>query len=540
MAEQKASAESRSAGFGLANVRLAVVKRAKAVALLPIIAALATLAIVALIPDRYAASVLIQIDPRPKPPVPSEESTVSGQPAFEAERLAIDQQIEVLRSPSLVDRVVEDLHLGSDPEFQTRPAFARIIAPIRNADPEIIARETLAAGLTIQRVRNSFLINVRFASRDAAKAAMIANAIAAQYIAQGRAGASNGDARKTRPGEPTASEKVFASLLAQYGPTHTLSGARIVEGAQVPRQPAGPKRMRIVLIAAASTLALMLAIAVLLERDARLRTRNVEQMLACPHMTSLPAAAPDDASPMSARRARLVIAEPACRYADAVRAACRELAEHPHAEGARVILVTSALPGEGAELFASNIAHHLAMAGQTSLLVDCDFHSKGLTHQLTPDCRNGLLDQIAAHAPVENVILRDSLTGVHFLPASGPAPIALPVPATLRSVEFAAAFQHLKARFQTIVVSAPPLLEVPDAQALADLADQIVFLTAWHRTPRALAKKALALLDANQRKLVGAVLADISDDRDAGFMSFAAMFDEIRRAARIPALDRAA
>ncbi len=59
-------------------------------------------------------------------------------------------------------------------------------------------------------------------------------------------------------------------------------------------------------------------------------------------------------------------------------------------------------------------------------------------------------------------------------------------------------------------------------------------------TPRALAKKALAVLGDNQRKVVGAVLTDIDEDRDAGVMSFTAIFDEIRRAARMPTIDRAA
>ena len=203
-------------------------------------------------------------------------------------------------------------------------------------------------------------------------------------------------------------------------------------------------------------------------------------------------------------------------------------------------MIASALANEGAETFASNIAHHLAVAGQKTLLVDCDFDGKGLTRQLAPDCARGLLDQIAAHAPAENAVLRDSLTGVHFLPASGPTPLPLTVMAGLRSVAFTAAFQHLKARFPTIIISAPPLLDAPDARALAELADQIVFLTAWHRTRRALAKKAVMLLEANQRKIVGAVLADVCEAHDAGFMSFAAMFDELRRAARLPVLDRAA
>jgi Mrp family chromosome partitioning ATPase len=541
MAEQNAFVAKHGIRRRLAGARLAVVKRAKAVVLLPIVAALLASAIVALIPNRYGATVLIQIDPRLQPDTPSDgEAATPTPPAFEAERLSVEQQVAILESPSLVDHVVESLHLAHDPEFQTRPLAARIMALFEKIVPENITRDALAAHLSIERVRNSSLVSVRATSREAAKAAAIANAVAAEYIAQVRSVAAQQAASGRSPATPTASEKVFASLLDQYGLARTVAVARIVEDAHAAARPEGPKRTRIIMTTAVSTLLLMLALAVMLERDAQLRTRNVEQMLACPHMTSLPSVSHDDVSPTSARRARLIIAEPGCRYAEAVRAACDELSARASGDGSRVILVASALPGEGAEAFASNIAHHLAVAGQKTLLIDCDLHAKSLTRQLAPQSSAGLFDQIARHAPIENVILRDNLTGVHFLPASGTAPVQLSVPAALRSVEFTAAFQRLKARFQTIVVSAPPLLEADDGRALAEIADQIVFLTAWHRTPRALAKKALTLLEANQRKVVGAVLADIADDRDAGLMSFAAMFEEVRRATRLPMLDRAA
>jgi succinoglycan biosynthesis transport protein ExoP len=532
-------------GTRFAGARLAVFKRAKGVVVLPILTALLALAVVSVLPNRYAASALVQVDPPPAAaaelstsPSPSAPNSIIP-PAFEAERLGIEDQIAILNSPQLLDRIVASLRLTGDPEFKTRPLAARIAAPLQDTNAETIAREALAARLSIRRVHNSSLINIGMSSLDPAKATKIANAVATEYIAQVRAGALAASPAKKTSSEPTASEKAFASMLQQYGLGRSLTGARIVEVAKLPEQAAGPKRARIVAATALSTIVLMLALAVLLERDARLRTRRVEKMLSCPHMTSLPALFTDDSVATLARRARLIIAEPGCRYADAVRATCHELSTRNHDDTPRVIMIVSALADEGAEPFASNIAHQLAVAGQKALLVDCDFHNRRLTRQLTPTSQAGLLDQIAKHAPVENVILRDNLTGVHFLPASG---VALPLmeTAALRSVSFTTAFQHLKARFPTIVISAPPLLETSDAQVLAELADQIVFLTAWHRTPRALAKKAVSLLDANQRKIVGAVLADISDDREAGFMSFAAMFDEIRRAARFPAVDRAA
>ncbi|MFT3732076.1 MAG: Wzz/FepE/Etk N-terminal domain-containing protein [Hyphomicrobium sp.] len=540
MGEDRAVANTRKFGLGLAGAGSAIVRRAKAIVLLPLAASLLALLAVAFVPDHYSASAIIQIDPRPKLSTASQAADATGPVGLEAQRIAIEKEMQALRSPSLLDDVVEALHLGQDPEFATPSLIWRMLQPFAKAGRETFARETLASGLTIRRVHSSSLINIRAESRDPVKAAAIANAVAARYIAQDQPGASPDEAAQQGTAEPTASEKVFQSVLNQYGLTRTLAAARVVDSARPARRPAGPQRLRIVAATGISTFLLMLALALALERDARQRTRKVEKMLACPHMTSLPSVKQTDAPEMRARRARLIIAEPGCRYAEAVRTACQELLDRSKDRETRVIMVASALANEGSESFASNIAHHFAIAGQKALLVDCDLEGKGLTRQLAPGATMGLLDQIAAHGPIENVILRDNMTGVHFLPACGPAPIPLPAAAALRSVEFAAAFRHLRARFPTIVISAPPLLEAPDVRVLADLADQIVFLTAWHRTPRALAKRAVMLLEGHQSKIVGAVLADIADDREPGLMSFAAMFDEIRRAARLPKLDRAA
>ncbi len=57
---------------------------------------------------------------------------------------------------------------------------------------------------------------------------------------------------------------------------------------------------------------------------------------------------------------------------------------------------------------------------------------------------------------------------------------------------------RLKGRFDVIIISTPPLLPVLDGRILADYADQIVFVMKWQRTPKALAKKALALWGATE------------------------------------------
>ena len=74
----------------------------------------------------------------------------------------------------------------------------------------------------------------------------------------------------------------------------------------------------------------------------------------------------------------------------------------------------------------------------------------------------------------------------------------------------AQALAGLKSYFDTIIISAPPLLPVIDGRILADYADQIVFVVAWQKTPKQIAKAALKTLGINNRKLSGAVLNDVA------------------------------
>jgi Mrp family chromosome partitioning ATPase len=256
-------------------------------------------------------------------------------------------------------------------------------------------------------------------------------------------------------------------------------------------------------------------------------------------VASLPTYSRDPAE-ITPRGARLVLNAPDGRYASAVHEIETEIKRRRSHDASRLILVVSALPREGAEELASNLAHSLAISGSAALLVDADLRLKPLTRLLAPQAASGLLDQIVARRPIDEAILRDQTTGLFFLPASGHAPTPLSVPSALRAPEFASAMRGLRHGFSTIVVAAPPALPVSDARIIAELADDIVFVTAWHRTPRRLAAKALASLAADQKKLLGTVLTGIDDRHALEPMSFAEIFSELRQAALVNIAARAA
>lgn len=330
--------------------------------------------------------------------------------------------------------------------------------------------------------------------------------------------------------EAASNKQIFEALLARFKQTSgtqdfQLPDAHIVEKADIPLYPASPKRKQIVLLAIITGLILGMGLAVLLELMAPgvSRPEDVKRALSLDHLSSMPAVAGEGIDRIEPEKAvRLIVAEPAGVYAEAIRGARRELDARRKLPGPRVVLVASALPNEGTETIASNLAHHYALTGSRVLLADVDVRRQPLTRRLAPQRIAGFADQLILNRPIETAVLRDSLTGLHFLPAAGDTPLARSIPEILASPVTAAALGRLKTRFEVVVLSAPPLLPVSDARILADYADQIVFVMTWQKTPKALAKKAIQMLGANQSKMTGAILSEVYDDADRRYLAMLA------------------
>lgn len=324
-----------------------------------------------------------------------------------------------------------------------------------------------------------------------------------------------------------STKSLYESLLARYKQTVEtqslqLPDARIVEQADAPLFPAAPKRKQIVILATFGGGALGLMIAVFIEffTFGIGRPEDVERVFELAHLASLPAAASDEPPRAALQDMRIMVAEPTGTFAEAIRAMRREVDVRRAFDGPRIVQIAAALPGEGGSIVASNLALHYALTGARVLLIDGDLRRAHLTRELAAGRRYGLADAIANGFAPESLILRDTSTGLNFLPALGPAPTTLAAAEILSSQSTAHALHRLKSQFDLVVVDAPPLLPVIDGRILADHADQIVFVMSWRRTPKQLARRALSSLGFNQSKLVGVVVnqvdAEILADQHGG------------------------
>lgn len=148
--------------------------------------------------------------------------------------------------------------------------------------------------------------------------------------------------------------------------------------------------------------------------------------------------------------------------------------QEPIANG-RLIMVASALPGEGKTFTAINLAFSMAMEKDLEVvLVDADVAKPQISKMFGVSGERGLLDAvIETGVQPEPLILPTDVPHLHLLPAGTHSDRATELLASERMVEAMSRLLNQDER-RIFVFDSPPLLLSTEAPALAEVAGQIV------------------------------------------------------------------
>lgn len=167
-----------------------------------------------------------------------------------------------------------------------------------------------------------------------------------------------------------------------------------------------------------------------------------------------------------------------------------------------IVVITSALPGEGKSSVAGNLAVALSQVGIRVCLVDGDLRRPSVASYFGLVAEVGLSTALAGRASVEE-ILQPAGPGFSVI-TSGLIP---PNPAELLSSRrFPALMRELSDRFDMVLIDAPPTLPAADAAVLAAAADGVLFVVHAGRTTRHQVERALRNLEQVKARLLGVVL----------------------------------
>lgn len=165
-------------------------------------------------------------------------------------------------------------------------------------------------------------------------------------------------------------------------------------------------------------------------------------------------------------------------------------------ERGNLIMITSAMPGEGKTFTAINLAISIAMElDHTALLVDADVARPAVLARLGLPDSKGLLDLLTEPGlEVSDVLLRTNVERLSILPSGTQHDRATEL---IASEGMSRLLEDLANRYRDriIVFDAPPLLPSTESRVLAARMGQVVVVVEAERTQHATLQQALATIE---------------------------------------------
>jgi len=444
-------------------------------AMATIVAAIAG-AYVALRPPTYYSQAKVIVDPLVNPAI---TGTVGNSSALQPDMVI---ESEIVGSIDIARAVREDLNLSASPE-------------------------ELAATVRVEPLRDAAVMYIGYLASQPETAATIANSFAEQYLANRKeqvdaqveaaitplenqidalaAEAGALEAAKEASDDPQEIGTFQAEIegkqaqimqlgtdIAEIQGNAPNSGGSIVQFATAPREPSGPSLVLASILGFIVGAIIGAGLAILLGlRANRVGGRDeLAEFIGAPVMGVIPTV--DDWS--SRDKAELVTRDhPGGPAAEAYRTLATNIRFLRSQRAVGVVVVTSALPGEGKSATTANLAVVLAETGVRTLLIDTDLRRPRAERFLGVPNGAGLRQALEGSRTLDDVVLATEIPNLSIV-RSGSIPDD---PVSLIAGPHADSVFHDMRRLGDIVIcDAPPTLPVADASILAEVADVVLFV----------------------------------------------------------------
>jgi capsular exopolysaccharide synthesis family protein len=334
----------------------------------------------------------------------------------------------------------------------------------------------------------------------------------------------------TTPEEATRCARVVSGLYIDYRngtgtasrtATPSVIKATLVTDASLPTKPESNQAP--VILAAGLVLGLALGVGTAFLRDLMSpRLRGVEDFAAragLPVLTVVPRVSRLRAGFRIERAAQTA---PDSSATEAFRYLRTRLAGlMPSGLAGKVILVTSAVHGEGRSSVVANLATVVARSGLSVLVVDADSVRPAQHRIFGLDRSNGFAETVLDESLLDGLMQRTTVNDLRVLAAGTGTASVVDLLASSRLGEL---FGRLRAAADVVIVDAGPLLQVSDAAALAPHSDVVLLVADAKRSTRGELAVACRQLDDS-----GVLQVGVLNDMPAGWGERPAAGRERRR-----------
>lgn len=375
---------------------------------------------------------------------------------------------DLLQGSTYVKNLIESYAALTDMPVVLEPVAAQF-------DPDLTVRG-LATAVTADSPLNTSIIEIEVVDGSAERSAQIANAVAQQ----------------------------LSTTVVELSPA-TTEGAQVVavnvvSPAEVPRYPSAPRTRLLTVAGGGAGLALSIVLVLLWTvLDTRLRSaRDLEVVSEGSALLG--------AIPQVKRKAARVVAthDPLSIRAEAYRRIETNLSYVDATTPARVLVVTSSVPGEGKSTTAINLASTFAESDRRVLLIDGDMRRPSVASTLGLEDAAGLTTVLVGRASLADLVQRYGPGPLDVLPVGQmpPNPHQLIASGATRDL-----LETARSTYDIVIIDAPPLLPVSDAAVLSTMADGVLVVVGSRKVRRQQLAQSLRVLAGVEARVLGFILA---------------------------------
>lgn len=425
------------------------------------------------------------------------DSTSEVQNSHAIQRLRVQETALVRRAAEL------DTRFG-----EKHPTMINLRAEIKNTRSEIAQEQQRIIGALAneERVAQAAVRSVQeqLDAVDVERAST--NEDRVQFLQMRREALSN---RKLYDLFVTRAKEIEQTSSLKRNPVEVISPAK------APTHPSAPRKPIIIAFGFFVSVGLGLVLVLTLERlDGGFRSvTQVERVMREPTLGIVPR--------IRGAEARknvhdIVFTDGHSPYVEAIRSLRTSLLVSSPDAPPKVVLVASSQSGDGKTSLAISLARLSAIAAIEGrvLLIDGDLRKPSVGPRIGVSPDKGLLDLFAGEATLDEVILTDSKSGLHVLPANIGTPNP---PELLNSTHMRDLLAKLRLSYEMIIIDSPALDAVSDARVLAHYADTTVFVVRWEGTKQHAAIESMKQLTTAGARVSGIVLQQVNVKKTASY-----------------------
>lgn len=169
----------------------------------------------------------------------------------------------------------------------------------------------------------------------------------------------------------------------------------------------------------------------------------------------------------------------------------------------KVLLVSSATPGEGKTTVAINLASALAAKGRRVLLVDCDLRNPSIAAGFGLENGTGLVEYLKGEVPYQEILRQWENGSLYLVLAGQPSNDASEL---LAKPECRSFMDACRKAFDYVILDTPPAALLADASELAVLADGALLTVRQNYASRAQIMEGAQILSDSRLPIIGCVL----------------------------------